>query len=273
MSGQRPPNELVTSHPAAFFPDSDREAVKDAGRKNMHRPPRLDIADVFARDTVNGVGQPGSLSEAVGQDGWIPISTADPPTEMHSEEDEDLGEDPGWIKGALIGEGAFGQVYLGMNTVTGLLMAVKQARIPDDSMLDARRLKAKLAALEHEINLLQDLRHTNIVGYLRSAFDEEHLNIFLEYVPGGSVASLLSSYGAFEETLVQNFLRQILRGLEYLHAKEIIHCDIKGANVLVDNNGHIKLSDFGISKRSDAGENTVGSIVRTTHVRACSLCQ
>lgn len=90
---------------------------------------------------------------------------------------------------------------------------------------------------------------TDIVQYLDSSSDATHLNIFLEYVPGGSVAALLSNYGAFEEALVSKFVRQILTGLDYLHEREIIHRDIKGANILVDNKGGIKISDFGISKK------------------------
>ena len=85
-----------------------------------------------------------------------------------------------------------------------------------------------------------------------SSADGNHLNIFLEYVPGGSVAALLSNYGAFEEALVRNFVRQILTGLNYLHEREIIHRDIKGANILVDNKGGIKISDFGISKKVES---------------------
>lgn len=82
-----------------------------------------------------------------------------------------------------------------------------------------------------------------------SSADGNNLNIFLEYVPGGSVAALLNNYGAFEEALVCHFCRQILTGLNYLHEREIIHRDIKGANILVDNKGGIKISDFGISKK------------------------
>lgn len=87
-----------------------------------------------------------------------------------------------------------------------------------------------------------------------SSIDDEYLNIFLEYVPGGSVTALLRSYGAFEEPLVKNFVRQILQGLDYLHERDIIHRDIKGANILVDNKGGIKISDFGISKKVDDSE-------------------
>jgi mitogen-activated protein kinase kinase kinase len=90
-----------------------------------------------------------------------------------------------------------------------------------------------------------------------SAIDDNNLNIFLEYVPGGSVASLLRNYGAFEESLTANWVRQILRGLEYLHGQTIIHRDIKGANILVDNKGGIKISDFGISKKVEEGALTL----------------
>lgn len=67
------------------------------------------------------------------------------------------------------------------------------------------------------------------------------------------MTALLSNYGAFEEALVRVFIRQTLQGLAYLHDKGIIHRDIKGANILVDNKGGIKISDFGISKKVESG--------------------
>ncbi|CAE6510510.1 unnamed protein product [Rhizoctonia solani] len=154
-----------------------------------------------------------------------------------------------WIKGALIGSGSFGSVYLGMDAVQGLLMAVKQVELPTGSSQNEERKKSMLTALEREIELLKQLQHENIVQYLDSSIDTHHLNIFLEYVPGGSVATLLRNYGAFEEPLARNWVRQILQGLNYLHEREIIHRDIKGGNILVDNKGGIKISDFGISKK------------------------
>ncbi|TEB36348.1 Pkinase-domain-containing protein [Coprinellus micaceus] len=178
--------------------------------------------------------------------------------EDEEEEDEDFDiEIPSrtaankWIKGALIGAGSFGKVYLGMDANSGLLMAVKQVELPQGTGPNQERKKSMLSALETEIELLKNLQHENIVQYLYSSIEDEHLNIFLEYVPGGSVSSLLSNYGAFEETLVRNFVRQILQGLNYLHERDIIHRDIKGANILVDNKGGVKISDFGISKKVD----------------------
>ena len=70
-----------------------------------------------------------------------------------------------WIKGALIGAGSFGKVYLGMDAASGLLMAVKQVELPTGSAPNEERKKSMLSALEREIELLKDLHHENIVQY------------------------------------------------------------------------------------------------------------
>lgn len=159
-----------------------------------------------------------------------------------------------WMKGSLIGEGSFGSVYLALHAITGELMAVKQVELPSATKgteFDKRK-NTMVTALKHEIELLQGLHHPNIVQYLGTSADDHNLNIFLEYVPGGSIAEMLKQYNTFQEPLIKNFVRQILTGLSYLHSRDIIHRDIKGANILVDNKGGIKISDFGISKRVEA---------------------
>ncbi|PKY05434.1 MAP kinase [Aspergillus campestris IBT 28561] len=159
-----------------------------------------------------------------------------------------------WMKGSLIGEGSFGSVFLALHAITGELMAVKQVEIPSATKgteFDKRK-NSMVTALKHEIELLQGLHHDNIVQYLGTTADDQYLNIFLEYVPGGSIATMLKQYNTFQEPLIKNFVRQILAGLSYLHSRDIIHRDIKGANILVDNKGGIKISDFGISKRVEA---------------------
>src|SRR3569833_621391 len=163
-------------------------------------------------------------------------------------------DDSKWMKGALIGQGSFGCVYLALHAVTGELLAVKQVETPSpgaNSQNDARKM-SMIEALKREISLLRDLRHPNIVQYLGCGSSPEYLNIFLEYVPGGSVQTMLNSYGALPEPLVRSVVRQILNGLSYLHNRDIIHRDIKGANILVDNKGTIKISDFGVSKKLEA---------------------
>jgi mitogen-activated protein kinase kinase kinase len=158
-----------------------------------------------------------------------------------------------YMKGALIGQGSFGSVYLALHAVTGELMAVKQVEMPSNTgtALDSKK-NTMVEALKHEIGLLRELKHPNIVSYLGSNTEGTFLNIFLEYVPGGSVAKMLVTYGPLGESLIANFVRQILKGLAFLHSQDIIHRDIKGANILVDHQGSVKISDFGISKRVEA---------------------
>lgn len=71
-----------------------------------------------------------------------------------------------WSKGALIGSGSFGSVYLGLDMSRGLLMAVKQVELPTGSSVNEERKKNMLSALEREIALLKELQHPNIVQYL-----------------------------------------------------------------------------------------------------------
>lgn len=99
--------------------------------------------------------------------------------------------------------------------------------------------------------MLKELNHLNIVKYYYTDIsdDGKGVDIILEFVPGGSIRKLLDNYNAFDERLVKIYTRQMLEGLKYLHDNGIIHRDLKCANVLVDNNGVIKLSDFGASKK------------------------
>ncbi|CEG71156.1 Putative STE/STE11 protein kinase [Rhizopus microsporus] len=158
-----------------------------------------------------------------------------------------------WIRGELIGKGSFGRVYHALNVEAGEWIAVKQVDIPTTKSDYANpQMKEMKDALFREISLLEDLDNEYIVQYLGYNLDEEegHINIFLEYVPGGSIASCLSKTGKFEIPLVQFFTRQILLGLAYLHNRNILHRDIKAGNILLNENGICKITDFGLSKLS-----------------------
>ncbi|CEI92016.1 hypothetical protein RMCBS344292_06291 [Rhizopus microsporus] len=186
----------------------------------------------------------GSKVERVkpGEEGCIVASDKPVPTRMQ------------WMRGELIGRGSFGRVYHALNVATGEWIAVKQVDVAV-TQADKRNqdLKEAADALYHEISLLKDLDHINIVQYMGYDFnpDEGLIFIFLEYVPGGSIASLLKQYSVFEEPLISFFTRQILQGLEYLHERGILHRDIKAGNVLIDQNGICKITDFGLSKNQN----------------------
>jgi serine/threonine protein kinase len=102
--------------------------------------------------------------------------------------------------------------------------------------------------IEKEANILAELNHENIVTFHGAVFDKGYLKIYMEYVDGGSIHSLIKSTGPLDAKVAANFTRQICHGLEYLHSHKIIHRDIKCANVLVDRHGKVKLTDFGCAK-------------------------
>lgn len=156
------------------------------------------------------------------------------------------------IRGQLIGKGTYGRVYLGMNADNGEVLAVKQVEI--NARLagsDRDRIKEMVAALDQEIDTMQHLEHPNIVQYLGCERGEMSISIYLEYISGGSVGSCLRKHGKFEESVVKSLTRQTLDGLAYLHDMGILHRDLKADNILLDLDGTCKISDFGISKKTD----------------------
>jgi len=147
-----------------------------------------------------------------------------------------------WKLGVKIGGGTFGTVHQGLNMDNGFMIAVKV-------MLHRGRQEEEVKELENEIKLMRSLDHPNIVRYLGCDTDEDSLYIFQEWVPGGSIASMLKQYGPLSEPVVKRYLAQILHGLAYLHDNRVVHRDVKGGNVLVNEFGVAKLADFGCSKR------------------------
>uniref|UniRef100_A0A3B5LMQ3 Mitogen-activated protein kinase kinase kinase 22 n=1 Tax=Xiphophorus couchianus TaxID=32473 RepID=A0A3B5LMQ3_9TELE len=152
-----------------------------------------------------------------------------------------------WRQGKLLGRGAFGEVYLCYDADTGRELAAKQ--VPFDP--DSQETSKEVNALECEIQLLKNLHHERIVQYYGCLRDLEHrkLTIFVEFMPGGSIKDQLKAYGALTEKVTRRYTRQILQGVSYLHSNMIVHRDIKGANILRDSSGNVKLGDFGASKR------------------------
>nr|XP_024382607.1 mitogen-activated protein kinase kinase kinase YODA-like isoform X2 [Physcomitrium patens] len=153
-----------------------------------------------------------------------------------------------WQKGRLLGSGTFGNVYVGFNNDNGGFCAMKEVLLVSDD----QKSKESVKQLGQEISLLSKLRHENIVQYIGTETLEDRLYIYLEFVSGGSIHKLLQEYGAFKEPVVRNYTRQILSGLAYLHNQNTVHRDIKGANILVDTNGMVKLADFGMAKHISA---------------------
>lgn len=209
-------------HPRAGGPTTDD------GKQQSHRLPLPPI-------TISN-SSPFSHSNSAATSPSVPRSPgrAENPTSPGSR----------WKKGKLLGRGTFGHVYLGFNSERGEMCAMKEVTLFSD---DAKS-KESAKQLGQEIALLSRLRHPNIVQYYGCEAVDDKLYIYLEYVSGGSIYKLLQEYGVLGESAIRSYTKQILSGLAYLHAKNTVHRDIKGANILVDPNGRIKLADFGMAK-------------------------
>ena len=163
-----------------------------------------------------------------------------------------------WRFGPKVGSGSFGDVFQGVNDI-GKLFAVKRLAMTSAPDIDN---------LLSEIEVMKSMEaHQNIVQYLGADFDDKELvlYIFQEWVPGGSVAEMLTKFGRpFPIAQVRTYTRHILNGLAFLHQNEIVHRDIKGGNVLVDENGNAKIADFGCSSRMQAGKTVDMTTIKGT---------
>lgn len=155
------------------------------------------------------------------------------------------GQPPLWQRGAVIGTGAFSTVYLGLDLKYGELLAVKEVILAGT----LTSVSSQLNALIQEISLMRRLQHPNIVQYYGVEKTKNSLRIFMEYVPGGSIVSLMGKFGPLQECLIQVYAKQLLNGVAYLHRHRIAHRDVKCANILIRSDGRIKLSDFGASRQ------------------------
>ncbi|KAI9359517.1 kinase-like domain-containing protein [Pilaira anomala] len=151
---------------------------------------------------------------------------------------EDEGGITTYQLGNCIGKGQFGSVYRTLDLSTGEVVAVKRVKLENDDLYQE---------IIKEVNILKTLTHTNVVKYIGFIPTKQYLNIVLEYAENGSLMSTLKAFGAFPEKLVASFCIKILRGLEYLHENQVVHCDLKAANILTTKTGDVKLTDFGVS--------------------------
>uniref|UniRef100_A0A8C1ABX1 Mitogen-activated protein kinase kinase kinase 1 n=1 Tax=Cyprinus carpio carpio TaxID=630221 RepID=A0A8C1ABX1_CYPCA len=175
----------------------------------------------------------------------------------HTKAKQPYREGKEWLKGQQIGLGAFSSCYQAQDVGTGTLMAVKQVTYVRNTSSEQEEV---VEALREEIRMMGLLNHPNIIRMLGATCEKNNYNLFVEWMAGGSVSHLLNKYGAFKEGVIINYTEQLLRGLSYLHENQIIHRDIKGANLLIDSTGQrLRIADFGAaarlaSKGTGAGE-------------------
>lgn len=151
---------------------------------------------------------------------------------------------------AKIGEGTYSIVYKGVDRASGEVVALKRVQFDP---FDAEAL----AFISREVRILTRLRHENIVE-LRAVVASRKPNalyLIFEYLPHDLQALMGSTRGsAVTEGQIKRYMLQLLRGLEYIHSMGVCHRDLKASNLLVNNQGELKIADFGLAVQLDASE-------------------
>lgn len=139
-----------------------------------------------------------------------------------------------------LGVGAFGKVYLSCRKTTGQLFAIKTLRKKDVLT------RNQVAHVKAERDILSEADNDWVVKLYYTFQDKQFLYFVMDYIPGGDMMSLLIKKGIFEESLARFYTAELTLALESVHKMGFIHRDIKPDNILIDRDGHIKLTDFGL---------------------------
>ena len=146
--------------------------------------------------------------------------------------------------GRLIGQGAFGKVNLGLNVLTGRVVAIKSF---NKKTLDSPN-NENMKKIIHETNLMRKLNHPNITKILEMFEDEKYILIIMEYINGGNLFSFVKKRRKLNEKISKFLFKQIILGIKHIHSQNIVHRDVKLENILIDLNNTIKICDFGIGR-------------------------
>jgi len=138
-----------------------------------------------------------------------------------------------------IAEGSYGQVYVCRKKTTEDVYAIK--RIKKDS------LKTNMNHISNEAKILKYVQHPFIVNSYWSFQSKECIYFAMEYASGGDIYSLLERFGNFDQSVAKFYIAETIDALAYLHSEGIVHRDIKPDNLLISSQGHIKITDFGLS--------------------------
>ncbi|KAK2466121.1 hypothetical protein APHAL10511_001763 [Amanita phalloides] len=150
-----------------------------------------------------------------------------------------------------ISKGAFGSVFLAKKKATGDYYAIKVLKKAD--MI----AKNQITNVKAERMILMKQADSPFVAKLYFTFQsKDNLYLVMEYLNGGDCAALIKSLGCLPEEWTKQYVAEVVLGLEYLHQRGIVHRDLKPDNLLIDQHGHLKLTDFGLSRIGLLGRQT-----------------
>ncbi|KAA0720400.1 Mitogen-activated protein kinase kinase kinase kinase 3 [Triplophysa tibetana] len=142
-----------------------------------------------------------------------------------------------------IGSGTYGDVFKTRSIKTSVIAAIKVVKLdPGDD----------ISSIQHEITMMKDCTHKNIVAYFGSYLRNNKLWICMEFCGGGSLQDIYHVTGPLKERQIAYVCRETLQGLHHLHQAGKMHRDIKGANILLTERGDVKLADFGVAAEINA---------------------
>lgn len=147
-----------------------------------------------------------------------------------------------------ISKGAFGSVYLSKKKSTGEYFAIKVLKKAD------MVAKNQVTNVKAERAIMMWQGESEFVAKLYWTFSsKDYLYLVMEYLNGGDCASLIKVLGGLPEDWVKKYLGEVVLGVEHLHSRGIVHRDLKPDNLLIDQKGHLKLTDFGLSRMGLVG--------------------
>ncbi|KAI3601258.1 hypothetical protein WG66_013258 [Moniliophthora roreri] len=149
-------------------------------------------------------------------------------------------------RGELIREDQLGKTYI-VTTTDGDTMAMITAEVPRTDASHDQQTAAQM--MRNQRVLLRRLSHPNVIQCFGLVETPPTLNLFLEHLPGGSIAEALEKFGKLSDENTRYFTSQIASGLEYLHSEGILHRGLKAENILMNHEGVVKISGFSVSKR------------------------
>jgi eukaryotic-like serine/threonine-protein kinase len=165
----------------------------------------------------------------------------------------------------ILGRGGMGVVYKGYDRAIARGVAIKAIT---KASLDNEELKHVVARFRHEAQAVGRLVHPRIVQIYDYGEDEQVAYIVMELVNGKPLSQHLAQETGYEVREVGEVIRQLLDGLGHAHAEGVVHRDIKPSNILVNSDGRIKLSDFGIARIESSNLTQVGDVLGTPHYMA-----